>query len=278
MAEIRLMERKKEIIRINAGLEEKIKERTMELEFTQKQLIEAEKMAALGNLVAGIAHEINTPIGVSLTASTFMKTQIDSLLNGESKLTRKNLNSLKESSSMVINNIQKSTEIIRTFKQVTGETIVEKPRMLNMKNHIEETVNSVGVYKDGIQAKVIINCSDHIEFKTYPMAFYHIFNNLINNTITHGFCGNENEKIEITINESEDQLLIIYQDNGSGMDSDTSSKIFEPFFTTKRGRGGTGLGMHIVYNIIVKLFKGDISCQSKPGKGTSFTMYLSPVK
>ena len=278
ITEIKLMERKREIIRINANLEEKIKDRTAELEYTQKKLIEAEKMAALGNLVAGVSHEINTPIGVSLTASTYLRNQLNELINGDRETNKKSLTELKQSSDMIINNIQRSSDIIRTFKQVTGETIVEDPRILNIKNHIIETISSIGMYKNGNKPKVVINCSDDVYFSTYPLAFYHIFNNLVDNTITHGFTGLENEKIEITINISEDQLLIIYQDNGSGMSKNTCSKIFEPFFTTKRGRGGTGLGMHIVYNIIVKLFKGDISCRSKEGKGTDFTMYLSPIK
>ena len=93
----------------------------------------------------------------------------------------------------------------------------------------------------------------------------------------HGFCGSDHEKIEITASETGAQLMIIYQDNGSGMNEETRKKIFEPFYTTERGTGGTGLGMHIVYNIIVKLFKGSIICHSKPGRGTSFTLYISPV-
>jgi len=276
--EIRLYERKKEIIRINANLEEKIKERTSELKYTQKQLVEAEKMASLGNLVAGVSHEINTPIGVSLMASTFLKNQINEILSGEVKPTKNHLNNIQESSELIINNIRRASEIIRTFKQVTGETIIEEPRVLNVKDHITETISSLVINNGEIKPSIQINCSENIHFSTYPLAFYHIFNNLVNNTIKHGFSGHEYEEIEITINKSDDQLMVIYHDNGSGMNDDTCSKIFDPFFTTKRGRGGTGLGMHIVYNIIVKLFKGDISCQSKPGKGTSFTIYLSPVQ
>lgn len=277
IVEIRLKERKREIVRINAGLEEKIKVRTEELKITQKQLIEAEKMAALGNLVAGVSHEINTPIGISLTASTFLSSQINELLNDEVELNKNNLAALKKSTDMIIRNIQRSSDIIRTFKQITGETIVENPLVFNLKDHLEQTIHSISFVKDLKKPEIIINCPENISFSSYPLAFFHIFSNLINNTVIHGFCGSDHEKIEITVNKTGSQLMIIYQDNGSGMVEETRKKIFEPFYTTERGNGGTGLGMHIVYNIIVKLFKGSIICHSRPGRGTSFTLYLSPV-
>ncbi len=276
--EINLIDRKKEIIRINRGLEKKIAKRTKELKSAENQLIEAEKMAALGNLVAGVSHEINTPIGVSLMASSFLDEKLNDIINGNLEANEKNLNFLKESSNMIIKNLQRSSDIIQTFKEITGETIIEEPQTLNIKDHIIEILNMIKGTLSGTKPMINIECSEWIKFSTYPMAFYHIFSNLIANTIKHGFSGNTGEEISITITKNGKKLHIEYSDNGFGMDCNASTKIFEPFFTTKRGQGETGLGMHIVHNIIVQLYKGNITCDSKLGKGTKFLIELLPIQ
>ncbi len=272
-----LLESKKKINTVIPGLKRTIKERTSELESTQIKLIEAEKMAALGNLVVGISHEVNTPIGVAVMASTFLKEKIKEILDKKIKVNISNLNILLDSTEIVVKNLLKASEIINTFKQITGDAVKEDPGILNMKEHINETINSIKMNND-LKFPINVNCPDKIEFSTYPLAFYYIFNNLIENTQKHGFTGKEFEKIDIKISLENKKLLIVYTENGSGMDCKTCNRICDPFFTTKRGSENMGLGMYIVYNIVVKLYGGDISCQSEPGEGIIIKMSLYPVE
>ncbi|OUR70247.1 hypothetical protein A9Q76_07970 [Arcobacter sp. 31_11_sub10_T18] len=285
----------KELNEINKTLEEKIKDRTEDLEKsndeleqtisnliqTQKMLVEAEKMASLGGLVAGVAHELNTPVGNGLMGITHF-------LQISKKLEKDYANEIMTQSdfeefikittdlAQQINiNLKKTALLVKNFKQVSVDQTSEQKREFNIKLYLEEIIYSLNYLIKQTRLKVTIHCDDNIELNSYPGAYSQILTNLITNSIRHAFEKQEEGLISINVQiNPNNHLEITYKDNGKGISKENLSKIFDPFFTTNREDGGTGLGLNIVYNIVMSTLKGTIECNSIGNEGVTFIIIL----
>jgi PAS domain S-box-containing protein len=268
-------------------LADQVEERTQELnqslkalKTTQKELIKSERLAALGNMVAGVAHEINTPLGISVTEASFLNdktAEISELFNSEA-LTHLNFQKyLKvafESSGSILKNLIRSAKLIKSFKQVAVDQTILEQRVFAIKEYINGVILSLRSELKRTKHKILINCPEELVIKSHPGAFAQITTNLIMNSLLHGFEGIDQGEIKFEIKLVKKQLLFHYQDNGIGMDEKNVKQIFDPFYTTKRNQGGTGLGMHIVYNLVTQKLNGDISCNSPLGKGVEFIIEI----
>lgn len=242
------------------------------------QLVQSEKMAALGELVAGVAHEINTPVGVGVTAASFLESRTKEFRkiydSGELKRSELEsfLNTAEEVSNSILINMQRAAELISSFKQVAVDQSSENLRQFNLSRYIQEILLSLGPKYKKTGHTVKVNCDPEIEMNSYPGALSQILANMIVNSLVHGFDGRENGEICIDIRTDQDMVLFVYTDNGKGMDSEQIEKVYDPFFTTMRGKGGTGLGMSIVFNLVTQTLRGSITCDSEKGNGVRFTM------
>ncbi len=279
------------LINMNNELEKIVKRRTEKLEKSlndlqkaQDELIESEKLAALGNLVAGVAHEINTPMGITYTNITFINEKLHDLddMYKENRLSKSffedNLSTIIEALSGAIHNIERSSKLIKSFKNVAVDQIVEEKRDFNIIEYLNEVIMSIRPTFKGTNFIINFDPSGELYINSYPGIFLQIINNLINNSIQHGFENRDEGNIFITVEEKDDKIELNYSDDGIGMEIKQLSRIFEPFFTTKRGQGGAGLGMNIVYNLVNKRLEGVISCKSKKKQRYCFYNYFSEVK
>jgi len=275
--ERRVEERTRDIKQANTKLEESI----YKLKHTQEQLIQTEKMAALGGLVAGISHEINTPIGTSVTSASSIEESfkaIEKAYNSDS-LSQDNfsahLDHTREGLDILNKNLRRASELIRSFKRVAVDQTSEEWREINLGKYTNEIITSLNPRLKSTGIQIDNHIPDNFKIYTNPGAIYQVISNLILNSIIHGFTDqpkavdNTLASPTITISATiEDNLLhLTYKDNGNGMDTKLLAKVFDPFFTTKRGQGGSGLGMNIVYNSITSQLKGRVRADSKPGIG-----------
>jgi signal transduction histidine kinase len=248
------------------------------LEKTRDQLVQSEKMAALGELVAGVAHEINTPVGVGVTAASFLdaKTHEVKKIYEAGELKRSELENylqtVEEVSNSILINMERAAELVSSFKQVAVDQSSENRRQFNLKEYIDEILLSLRPRYKKTEHTIEVLCEADIELNSFPGAFSQILNNLIMNSLVHGFQQIEKGTITVNISRQGKNILFVYRDNGRGMVSEEREKVFDPFYTTMRGKGGTGLGMSIVFNLITQTLKGSIECESSPGRGVVFTM------
>lgn len=290
MAEKKLYETNLELVNHKNNLEEIVADRTLELQLslehlqhTQEKLVESEKMAALGGLVAGVAHEINTPVGIGVTAASHLEEVIDDFrqLYDAGKVTKKDfenfLSLCSDSSSMILANMKRAADLIHSFKQVAVDQSSQGIRSFQIKMYMEEILMSLHAQLRRTSFEVLFNCPEEFLVNSNPGALSQIITNLVMNSLTHGFEGMDEGSITIDVRKSDDQALIIYGDTGRGIPENNLRKIFEPFFTTKRGEGGSGLGMNIVYNLVTQSLGGHINCTSEEGKGTWFEIEF-PLK
>jgi len=253
------------------------------LERTRDQLVQSEKMAALGELVAGVAHEINTPVGVGVTAASFLdaKTKDFSKVYESGELKRSELEAylktVREVSSSILLNMERAAELISSFKRVAVDQSSESRRRFNLKGYIDEILLSLRPRYKKTPHTISVSCDPDIELTSYPGAFSQILNNLIMNSLLHGFKEKEAGQIFVSIARKDDQVEFIYRDNGSGMTEEQKEKVFDPFYTTMRAKGGTGLGMSIVFNLVTQTLKGAIRVESEPEQGVSFIMTFSDL-
>lgn len=252
-------------------------ERTLEdLRSAQVQLVEAEKMAAIGGLVAGVAHEINTPVGIGVTASSFAQDKTEQMkeLMAGGQLTpdimKNYLHTMAEASSTIATNLTRAAALVKNFKQVAVDQSSETRRRFNLKEYIDTTLLSLGYHLRRSRHTIRVNCPEDLVIDSYPGAFSQMITALLINSLHHGFGSMEEGLIIIEASVDGNYLNLRYADNGKGMEKETVRRIFEPFFTTCRGDGGTGLGMHIVYNVVTRTLKGTIHCESAPGAGAVF--------
>ena len=253
-----------------------------EVKRTQKQLVEAEKMAALGSLVAGVAHEINTPIGTSLTAATVLGQRSqefrDLLAGGQIKkadLTRY-VDLATETSNLMHANIMRAAELIQSFKQVAVDQTSAERRMFNLFGYLEEVLISLKPRLRQAATEVSVSGDADIEMNSYPGAFSQVITNLVINALTHAFEEGKPGHIAVAVSRSgSGHARVVFNDDGRGIPVENLSRIFDPFFTTRRGQGGTGLGLHIIYNVITQQLGGTIAVESELGVGTTFTIDLA---
>ena len=247
-----------------------------QLQMTQEQLIESEKMAALGKLVAGVAHEINTPIGVSLTSISYsieLHEQLTKLFS-ENKIKRSDLENFLSKSQQGLeisaNNLHRATQLVNTFKTVASDQHIEEVQPFSMAEYLSNTVTSLKPKTKEKNVTMRWKCPADILLKGYPGVLWQVLSNLVMNSLIHAFDKADSGGISIEVEDMGDSIQLTYADDGCGMDEEVCSSIFLPFFTTKRHSGGTGLGMHIVYNLVVQKLSGNIRCSSSPGCGTEF--------
>ena len=276
-------EAERRITQMNQELEKRVEERTAELQEAQARLLTTEKMAALGGLVAGVAHEINTPLGVGVTAASHLRQQTErySDLYADGRLTRTDfeqyLNMGAETSEMILTNLNRAAGLVQSFKQVSVDQSSEERRTFLLQEYTQEILTSLRPELRRKKHQVMLSCPEDLELDGYPGAVSQVLTNLIMNSVIHGFEDREGGTIRISVGESDGSVRLLYNDDGCGMSADQVRKIFDPFFTTKRGQGGSGLGMNIVFNLVTQLLGGTIECQSAPGHGTAFVIEIPRV-
>lgn len=259
-------------------VERKIAEEKLRL--YQKKLVETEKMASLGGLVAGVAHEINTPVGAAVTVASSLdeRTRECRELFQSNQIKRSDLQKYFEtatgSASILLTSLRQASELIKSFKQVAVDQSCEEKRTFHLKQCIDDVLLSLKPKLRQGDYALKIDCPEDLEINSYPGALSQIFTNLVMNSLSHAFEESARGEIAIGVQRDSETLHIRYSDDGCGMEPETLQRIFEPFFTTRRGRGGSGLGMHIVYNVVSQTLGGTIECRSVPGQGSTFTLRL----
>ena len=274
-------------------LEYEVQKRTQELFFaknqaeealallqeTQQSLVQAEKMAVLGGLVAGVAHEINTPLGITLTSASFLsdETRKTSTRYKEGDLSGDELEAYFEvatqSTQLSVINCHRAADLIHSFKQVAVDQTSNNQREFNLKIYLEEVLFSLRPALKKTNIKVQLSCPTNLWLINYPGAISQIITNFVMNSLLHAYEPNQCGTIRLNIIESiNDRIELHYSDDGKGIPLDIQSKIFDPFFTTKRSNGGSGLGLHLVYNIVHQKLKGTLTLQSIEGEGTTFIL------
>jgi len=267
------------------NLEQKVAERTHELsdtlehlKTTQAQLVESEKMASLGGLVAGVAHEINTPIGIGVTAaSTLADRTIEAATAYDNRQLKGSalkayFNIALSSSNLLLNNLNRAADLIQSFKQVAVDQSNLDKRSFAVKKYIQDTLISLKPHLKKTEHQITIHGDEQIEINSYPGAFSQIVTNLVMNSLRHAYPKGEVGNLRFEIKLDSEQLIIEYSDDGCGIPLENLDKIFEPFFTTARIQGGTGLGLHIVFNLVTQKLQGTINVQSEIGVGTTFIL------
>lgn len=279
--EIKVEMRTQDLLGANEELQAMNEELQQTLDFLQKtqtQLVQSEKMASLGSLVAGVSHEINTPLGVGVTAVSHLKQLTDDLsqLYKNNNLKQADLvdyiADANEAVTIIYSNLERAAALVRSFKQVSVDQSSEAKRVFNVKSYMDEILLSLQPLLRKTRLKVKVECPEDLHVDGYPGAVAQIGTNLIMNSVIHAYEPDSEGIITITIKENEQQeICFIYSDDGKGMDDKTAAKIFDPFFTTKRG-SGSGLGLYILYNIVTQQLGGTIQCVSQPGKGVTFSI------
>lgn len=273
----RLKQRTQETEDSNQALQDSI----AALRLYQGRLIQAEKMAALGQLVAGVAHEINTPLGIGVTAASCLDQETKALQSilqeghlHKSDLVRY-LEIALESSRLILSSLSRADVLVQSFKRVAVDQQFEEERDFHLKPYLEDILSNLLPSLRQTQHSVEIDCPDDIYLHGQPGVFYQILSNLIINSLTHAFEGIEHGHMRLEVSVLPDgQLRFYYCDDGVGMDEVVQTRVFDPFFTTKRGQGGTGLGMNIVFNLVTQQLKGNIECSSTPGHGACFDVII----
>jgi signal transduction histidine kinase len=239
----------------------------------QNQIVETEKMASLGQMVAGVAHEVNTPIGLGVTASTLLQDKLADIQRAfdEKKLTSsqlaKFLSESKENLGIIYRNMERAASLISSFKRVAVDQSNENRRQFNMQQLINEVLLSLRPNLKKTQHQIIVNCPAELELDSKPGPINQILINLIMNSLIHAFEHIEQGEMTIDISVQDSNCQLIYTDNGAGVPESIKKRIFDPFVTTKRGEGGSGLGLHLVYNLVTQALNGKIQLDSTLGHG-----------
>ena len=287
-------EREEQLKQLNTQLEDRVNDRTAELSTTndelnaslqhlkntQKQLIQSEKLASLGSLVAGIAHELNTPIGnakIALSSQLDYQRDIRKAIT-EQALTRSQLDQfladMADTSDIAYRNMDNASLLIRSFKHVAVDQSSSKLRNFNLAILVDEVLVTMQPTLKKQPVRITVAVPTTIDMRSIPGAVSQILTNLINNAIFHGMDGHRELHIEISAEQKGQRVLLDFSDNGVGMSMETVKRAFDPFFTTKFGQGGSGLGLNIVHRLTVELLRGSVRLASNEGDGTHFYLTL----
>ncbi|HEY1150416.1 MAG TPA: HAMP domain-containing sensor histidine kinase [Pseudoduganella sp.] len=254
-----------------------------DLQRTQESLLQAERLASLGSLVAGVAHEINTPVGIALTSASVLMEATEgvnaAMASGSVKKSeiQRYVDTAGESARLIMNNAYRAAHLIHSFKQIAVDQVSEARRRFELHEYIGEVVSSLQPKLKKTHIAVQITCPDDIVLDSYPGALAQVITNLTLNCVEHAFEPDGTGIIEIRAREEGDWVEMQVADNGKGIPAEMLDKVFDPFVTTRRGQGGTGLGLNIVFNLIVKQFAGNITVDSEPGHGATFTLRIPRV-
>ncbi|WP_247896285.1 ATP-binding protein [Azospirillum argentinense] len=255
-----------------------------DLKEAQAHLIQSEKMAALGSLVAGVAHEINTPIGIALTGASLVaeRTRVIRRDFEAGTLRRPDfadfLDMAGEAAQLMLLNIDRAAQLIQSFKQIAVDQASEERRVFDLRDYIDEVLRSLGVRIKRAAHGVEVDCPADLLIDGYPGALSQVLTNLVMNSIIHGYAPGQHGTLRVAARAvGGDEVELVYADDGRGIPSELHGKVFEPFFTTSRGTGGSGLGLNIVYNIATRRLRGRIALDSAPGRGAAFTLRFPRV-
>ncbi|MFL0798285.1 MAG: GAF domain-containing sensor histidine kinase [Cellvibrionaceae bacterium] len=292
--EIRTRKKAQEELNVfNNELENIVNERTkslqealINLEGLQESLIESEKMASLGGLVAGLSHEINTPLGVSNTSVSHLEKTTQDLKSEFMGNTLTNedfkdkLDDLSSGTEILVRNIDRASELIKSFKQIAVNQSYENTLVFDVTPVVNSVITTLTPKWKSKNINFIVNTPEELKLHGYAGAFSQVFTNLIVNSLIHGFENTNNGTIEITSKQRNDGLCqITYKDDGHGVSLDNIKNIFDPFYTTKRGQGGTGLGLHLVYNLVTHKMQGTIKAERlNPGLCFQLTIPLHLIE
>jgi PAS domain S-box-containing protein len=251
---------------------------------TQNSLIEAEKLAALGRLVAGVAHEVNNPVGISLTVASSLerKTALFAAEVARGDLRRSSLTDFleasRDASSQLVANLNRAAELIASFKQVAADRNYSDQRSFDLGDLTEQVVLSLRPGLRKHRLTLTVDCEPNLVMNSYPGPYGQVLTNLFLNSVAHAFPDGRAGTVDIKVRASgKDHAEIIFADDGCGMSLDVRRRAFDPFFTTRRDQGGTGLGLHIVYSIVTNRLGGRLDLDSEPGHGTRVHMVLPRV-
>jgi signal transduction histidine kinase/ligand-binding sensor domain-containing protein len=268
-----------ELTQAKSGAEQAL----VELKGAQRQLVAAEKMASLGQLVAGVAHEINTPVGIAVTAASHLQ-ELAAEGNAklaDNRLTRADLvrwkEEVEEASRLILGSLTRAGTLIASFKQVSVDQSSGQRRRFRRREFLGEVQTALQPTLRRTPHQLAVYCDDRIELDSYPGALFQILTNLINNTIMHAFAEGQTGQMRVDAVLDDGVVELRFSDDGRGMDADVARRAFDPFFTTRRGSGGSGLGLHVVHNLVTQLLAGDIELHTAPGTGTRFVMRFPAV-
>jgi len=272
----------------NELLDVRVQARTKELENTletlkktQSELVRSAKLASLGGLVAGVAHEINTPLGVALTTITELGADFERLDQQlkSGAISKTGLESFlalgDEASAVIQRNLERAATLIQSFRMVAVDQAVGDRRELDLGTYLSEIIDNLKPTLRMKSVAVSLSCKPDVKIKTIPGDLAHILTNLIMNSVIHGFKGRETQadkSVNISVNQQRDFIYMTLVDNGVGIPNDIRDKVFDPFFTTARGEGGSGLGLNIVYNTVYQKLKGSIELSDSDGGGACFNI------
>jgi len=249
-----------------------------QLQQAQGELVRQEKLASLGGLVAGVAHEINTPLGICVTATSHLVEELrltrEELANGE--MTEDSLGNffdiVDQSLRIMTTNTQRAAALVRSFKQVAVDQSSGDIRSFNLRNYLNEVLLSLQPKLKGRPVQVEVDCTHDLVLDSYPGAVSQIVTNMVVNSLVHGFEREQAGKIDIRAALEDETVTLTYADDGAGMDEESLDKLFDPFFTTKRGSGGSGLGAHILFNLVTWALGGTVHVESAPGQGLRYEL------
>lgn len=263
----------------NTRLEETLKE----LHFAQETLIDTEKMAALGSLVSGVAHEVNTPVGTALTGISqirYSTTELEKeFLNDkmDEKTFLSYLESTKSLSTMSEESLVRAAKLIRSFKEISVDQHSDEKREIDLKQYIDEVIHTLSIELKNYGIRVNNDIPENINLLTYPGYISQIFSNLILNAIKHAFESSKDNTITMHAMQEDNKTVITFKDNGKGVSDEVAEKLFDPFFTTARGKGGSGLGLNIVYNLLTSKLHGTIGIDTEYKDGLGFIIEIGEI-
>ncbi|WP_051333538.1 PAS domain-containing sensor histidine kinase [Aliagarivorans marinus] len=289
-----LKESEQEVRSINAYLEQKAQERTEQLEkknhelnetlstlqMAQEELVKNEALASLGSIVSGVAHEVNTPLGISLTAASHILEQVEQMQQRveSGSLTRSDFDNffgmITECAELTSDNLSRAAQLIHSFKQIAVDKSSEGQRDIEIGKYLHEIVTSLSPRLKESSVQTHIEICHSTTIRTFPGAIAQVVTNLIMNSLIHAFEEHPSPLISLRCCQVGEQVQLQYKDNGVGMPSDVLERIYDPFFTTKRNQGGSGLGMSIIHNVVTKKLCGSIEVTSEPGAGIKVVIQL----
>ncbi|MCW8831719.1 MAG: ATP-binding protein [Colwellia sp.] len=261
-----------------------LKNSILELNKAKERLLEAEKMASLGMLSAEISHEINTPIGISITSASYLLDTIAQLQEGlnQKKISKqaidKFISNANQSTELLTANLKRASELITSFKHVAVDQTSDKIRLINVAKYLDEIIHSLHPKLKQTSHCIKVHCDESIEIYSHPGAIAQIMINLIINSITHGFEGINRGEIDIDVHFTQHKLHMDFRDNGHGISPKALEHLFDPFYTTKAEKGGTGLGTHIVSNLVVDTLNGTIEASSEKEQGLSYHIIIPDMR
>jgi PAS domain S-box-containing protein len=280
-----------EIKALNEQLEQRVEQRTAELTETlgtlkraQDELVQSEKLASLGQLVAGVAHELNTPIGNALITTSALgdATREFDLVLKKGNMKRSTLAHFVaqclEGTSLAERSLHRASDLLRSFKQVAVDRASERRREFDLREMVSEVVDTIRPNIKGLSCKMSVEIPTGIMLQSYPGPLGQVVINLAMNAVVHAFDGRVNGSVVLHVESAEDAFVtLVCTDDGNGIASEHLARIFEPFFTTKLGQGGSGLGLAIVHRLVTQVLCGQITVDSRIGVGTAFRLRLPYV-